>query len=599
MSSAFKHIVLGIIGIFTIALVHGQNQRLARSLYEQKDFEKAVVLFEELHAKTPENPEFYEKYMGCLMELQDYKEAKKTARKLAKSTGFPLIFIIDESWVYYTEDEESRRFQKLYDLILEKSQNSLNMSLRAAERYKLREMKDQAIDVLLQAEDLFGESSRLSNEIALLEIETGKRLKALERYLDMTVRTNASFGQLKRIFDTYITDSSDIVALRDLLMAKIRVYPHVPALSEWLQWTFVQLQDWDKAFIYTRSLDLRLRENGYRMFRLGFLCKTNGDLETAIKCFEYCLKKGDQGYDFANAQGQWFEIKYELLRESIDNTQWIEFDKKLSQYIKDNSPSNGSFPSAKIWSQRLLDIGLLDSSIAVLSAYAEGQYVHPEIKAQAKLSLSDVLIQSGDVYGSELWLTQVEKAFKDDILGQTAKFKRAELSFYRGDYEWANMQLDVLKGATSQLISNDAMELSLCITDNLGLDSNYVAMGLYSKARLFHRQKSLDSALYYAEKVAEEFPKHSLADEVLFLKARIAESNKDYQTAVANYEELIKQYPNDILADNALFNLAEILQYKLNEPEKAKTFYEQLILNHTQSLYISKARTEFRKLRGF
>ena len=88
-------------------------------------------------------------------------------------------------------------------------------------------------------------------------------------------------------------------------------------------------------------------------------------------------------------------------------------------------------------------------------AYAKGNYVHPEIKAQAKLSLSDVLIQSGDVYGSELWLTQVEKAFKDDELGQKAKFKRAELSFYRGDYEWANMQLDVLKGATSQLIKEE------------------------------------------------------------------------------------------------------------------------------------------------
>ena len=581
------------------SVVHAQNERLARSLYEQKDFERAVLLYEELHNKTPQNPEFYEKYMGCLMELQDYKTAKKTCKHMAKSTGYPLIFIIDESWVHYTEDEESRRFEKLYRLILEKSQNNINISLRAAERYKLRGMKDQAIDILLQAEDLFGESSRLSNEIALLEIETGNRLKALERYLDMTVRQNASFDQLKRIFDTYITDSSDVVALRDLLMSKIRVYPHVTALGEWLQWTFVQLQDWDKAFVYTRSLDLRLRENGYRMFRLGYLCKSNGELQQALKCFDYCLKKGEDGYEYGTALGQWFDIKYQLLSNQNDSAEWAIFDEKISDYIQENSPANSAFPAAEIWAKRLLSKGYLDSSTGVLMAYAKGEYVHPEIKAKAKLSLSDVLIQSGDVYGSELWLTQVEKAFKDDKLGQKAKFKRAELSFYRGDYEWANMQLDVLKGATSQLISNDAMELSLCITDNLGIDSNYSALNLYSKARLYFRQQRFDSALRYAEKVVLDYPSHSLGDEVLLLKAKISEAQSNFQRAADLYQTLAESYPQDILADNALFARAQLLQYKLNQPEKAKEVYQKIILNHTQSLYIAQAREEFRKLRGF
>ena len=149
-------------------------------------------------------------------------------------------------------------------------------------------------------------------------------------------------------------------------------------------------------------------------------------------------------------------------------------------------------------------------------------------------------------------------------MGQKAKFKRAELSFYRGDYEWANMQLDVLKGATSQLISNDAMELSLCITDNLGIDSNYSALNLYSKARLYFRQQRFDSALRYAEKVVLDYPSHSLGDEVLLLKAKISEAQNNYQRAADLYQTLAESYPQDILADNALFARARLLQYKLN-----------------------------------
>ena len=112
-------------------------------------------------------------------------------------------------------------------------------------------------------------------------------------------------------------------------MSKIRVYPHVTALGEWLQWTFVQLQDWDKAFVYTRSLDLRLRENGYRMFRLGYLCKSNGELQQALKCFDYCLKKGEDGYEYGTALGQWFDIKYQLLSNQNDSTEWAGTDRAV------------------------------------------------------------------------------------------------------------------------------------------------------------------------------------------------------------------------------------------------------------------------------
>ena len=44
----------------------------------------------------------------------------------------------------------------------------------------------------------------------------------------------------------------------------------------------------------------------------------------------------------------------------------------------------------------------------------------------------------------------------------------------------AQAQLNILKGATSELISNNAIQLSVFITDNLGLDSNTDAMMGYA-----------------------------------------------------------------------------------------------------------------------
>lgn len=592
-------LVIVILLLGTISKVQAQdNARLAESLFQKKDFQKAALLYEDLHEEKPENSTYYENYLQCLINIKEFKKARKTTRRMAKITGYPLIFMIDECWVNQQEDPDNKSNNKLYRLILEKAQDNISLALQAADRFQSRDMTDEAIDILTQTENIYGSNPRLSNQIALLEMQNGKRLKALDRYLDLIVRANASHDQLKRIFDTYITDSADVMALQDMLLVKIKQHPQVTGLSEWLKWTFVQLQDWNKAFIYTRSLDLRLKEDGYRMFELSFLCATNGDLKTAIQCLEYCIKKGEDAYNYYEAQSRWFELSYQYAeQENLPLSQ--NFDNQIFAFISNNAPSKSTLPSAIIWSKRLTQKNLTDSAIAVLSNFTKSEYLDKKTTAEAKIALSDLLIQNGDVYKSELLLAQVEKQFKDDPIGQMAKFKRAELSFYRGDYDWANMQLDVLKGATTQLISNDAMELSLCITDNLGIDSNYTALEWYSRARLFQRQKQSDSAFYYIEKIAQSFPSHSLGDEIMLMKAQLYEEKGDYTEAADIYDKLVDIYPNDILADNALFALAQIQQFQLKETGKAKINYEKLIVNYTQSLFVAEARIQFRKLRGF
>ena len=50
--------------------------------------------------------------------------------------------------------------------------------------------------------------------------------------------------------------------------------------------------------------------------------------------------------------------------------------------------------------------------------------------------------------------------FKNDPLGQEAKFRSARLDYFRAISSGHQSQLDVLKSATSQLIANDALALS-------------------------------------------------------------------------------------------------------------------------------------------
>ena len=66
---------------------------------------------------------------------------------------------------------------------------------------------------------------------------------------------------------------------------------------------------------------------------------------------------------------------------------------------------------------------------------------------------------------------------------------------YIGEFNWAKAQLDVLKAATAKLIANDAMELSLLISDNIDEDSSTVALDYYARADLLAYRNQYDLAL--------------------------------------------------------------------------------------------------------
>ena len=108
--------------------------------------------------------------------------------------------------------------------------------------------------------------------------------------------------------------------------------------------------------------------------------------------------------------------------------------------------------------------------------------------AACKLEYADIMLLSNKVWTALLYYSQVEKEFKENPLGHEAKLRRAKISYYQGDFDWAQAQLDVLKASTSKLIANDAMQLSLLITDNLGLDTSVLPMQIFARAELLYFQ---------------------------------------------------------------------------------------------------------------
>ena len=351
-----------------------------------------------------------------------------------------------------------------------------------------------------------------------------------------------------------------------------------------------------------KALDKRMGENGLRVYRLAQIAANDKDYVTAIDGFEYILTTQSPGSPyFLEAKRASLQTKRRQITDNYSYT--TEQLRGLETEYQACLDAYGIHAgTAQIVSEfamlEALYINDLPKAIALLEQVVNLPGINNYVQAYAKLDLGDYYLMSGEVWESTLLYSQVDKAFVEDLIGQDARFRNARLSYYNGDFEWAQAQFDILKTSTSKLISNDALDMSIFIMDNLGLDSNTHALSEYAQAELLIFQNKLDEAIEKLNILGNIYSEHGLKDDILYLEARLYEKKRDYLKAETLYQEIIEKFPEEIRADNALYNQAQLYEHQLNDKEKAKACYEKLFLEYTDSTFSIDARKRYRELRG-
>jgi TolA-binding protein len=218
-------------------------------------------------------------------------------------------------------------------------------------------------------------------------------------------------------------------------------------------------------------------------------------------------------------------------------------------------------------------------------------------KAKLKLLLGDLLLAQNAIWESSLLFSQVELDYKEDIIGNEARFKNAKVSFYNGDFGWSQSQLEALKGSTSKLLANDAIDLSLLITENIQ-DSIQEPLQMYARAELYSVQQLDELAISSLDSISASFPGHPLIDEALYLKALMAWENQDWTKCEKILLEIVEFHFTEIKYDDAIWKLGQLNEKYLNNPEKAMAYYEKILTEQPGSLYVTEARKSYRRLRG-
>jgi len=578
------------------------DEQIAMQFFQDREYAKAAEVYERLYALKPSS-NLYTYYFFCLVEIQDYSKAKKLVKTAQKNDKNALKYLVDLGYIAYRTGD-SEKAKKLYDESIRKLEPNQQQIFDLANAFIIRNENEYAEKVYLKGRQILNNSYPFGFELAMIYERTGEFKKVLEEYfylLDLNKSYLPTIEDRLQFDLSNDPDNSKNELFRKYLLEKSQKEPDQTYYSEMLLWYSIQQKDFELALIQARSLDRRLREDGSRVFQLAKMAISNQEYISAIEAYKYLVSKGKE-YPF-----------YDESRTELLNTRFIQMvshpnpsQKSLTELEKEfetEIAQTDNRVQSVILTKNLahLDVFFLgknEAAIAVLSKIVERNDIDLNLKSQAKLELADIYLFTGNVWEATLLYQQVYMDFKNDEIGETAKFKNAKLSFYIGEFKWAQSQLDILKASTSKLIANDAMALSLLISEHFDADSNTIALGYYSHADLLEYRNRNEDALKTLDSITLAFKDHTIFPHMYMEKANILRKEGRFREADTLLGTIVKTYPDDVLADQALFQRACMNEEDLKDAVKGMNYYESLMSKYPGSIYVPESRKRFRSLRG-
>ncbi len=591
---------LNIVLFFWFALnINAQDVRLAMQYYSDGEYEKAAVLFQQLYQKNPGNDYYFKNYLNTLQALNKFAESealiKKEMQLRPKDCQLHIIY-----GNLLTKNNDPDKAEKQFRLAIEKLPADVILVHNLANNFIELAKYDQAIEVYEKGEKLLKGIAHFNYQLADLYRRKSDIKLMLSYYLLALEDGSVNQMSIQNLLQVYLPKEK-LSEFQSMLFARLEKNPENISLVELLQWTYIQNKDFLNALRQSKALDKRLSENGSRPMYIANICANERDYKTAIDAYQYVKSLGPAGPYYMEALRQILNCRRKLV---VENKSYTAQD--LKDLEQDYDLFEQEYSNNRLSAEILIEFAELETrylnnttkAIDILNKLIHNPIIDQRIKAKAKLDLGDYYLITGERWEATLLYAQVDKDFLEDELGESARYKNARLSYFAGDFNWAQEQFDILKQATSRLISNDAIDMSVFILDNLNQDTLGLALSKYSKAELKVFQNQFHEALNNLDSILILYPKNSLEDDVFYLQARIYNQLQMRDSAISKYNIILQNYKEEIRADNALYEMAQIYDYQLNDKEKAKSLYERLFTEFSGSTLAVDSRLRFRKLRG-
>lgn len=596
-----KRLMLLLLGCCYYISSFGQqniDEALAYQYYQQADYAKAASLLEKLFKSTG-NDGYFDLYYTALLKIKKYDEAEILVKKLIKQWPQKLNYQIALGRIYQELGKTPEANKIYYTAIQNVPKNEFQFRELANAFYRF-EAYDMAVNTFLQGRKVLGDEQLFTFE--LLSIYRFKKDKQalIDEYIHALPSNPQLVPQAQSVLSNIFEGNSDYQLLQSALLKKIQKDPQNEIYTELLIWQYIQQQQYEMALRQLIAQDKRAKNASDLIFNTANTFVANKAFSTAIKAYEYLLSKGPEQELYLPAKIQLINAKYELaMQGKIDQTAVKALAEEFALVISQYGISNQTiFALKKLSYLQAYYLNNLSDAEKTLEQALKVPGLPAMELGQVKIDLGDIYVLNKQPWEALLVYEQVAKQYENLPVASEARFRSARLSFYQGNFKYAKSQADVLKASTSQLMANDALNLSLLISDNLQSKNDSLALMMYADAEMLQFVNNNAAAIKKLDSIDLAFPNNSLADDVLMSKAKIFIKTHDFVKAEENLKQLIANHTTSIWIDDAIFTLADIYEHQLKNIEGAKKLYQQLITDFPGSMLNTEARKRYRNIRG-
>lgn len=575
------------------------DEKLARELYYKKDYEKARDIYKNLYDNYGQ-VQYFNQYADCLILTGDYDGAEKAFKSFLKKNPQNWKSHIDLAYVYMQQGENDKA-RKYLNKVLKDVPETKNAIFEVANLLRNKNFNEQALD-------LFNKGAKNPNINYSFNLEKAYTYNSMldfenatECYLLYLKEHPEQYEMVKnrfRVMIMYDINGNVDDVIRMALLRKTQEDPENEEYSSLLMWYSLQQQDYELALMQLKALDRRGDGDYERdLIYIAQIASDNRQYDIAVDAYDYILKKSDEGVYYVQATVGFIKNSYEkaVVEGNHDKKFYENLSKKIDNAFEKIGFSSDMIPLVLVQADILsFEMQRYDDAKALLNNVLE-MNLSPKTKAEVKMKLADIYLLTDEVWEATLLYSQIEKSLKNEPIAHEARFKNAQLRYFIGEFEWANAALNILKSATSKLIANDAMTLSLTISDNLEYDT--VALKRIAKADYYIYQHRYELANQMLDSVVAYNPNEVSLPNAFYRKAKIALNSGDYELADSLYKRVYEGYADSYIADEALIEDALLLENQLNRKEDAMECYSRLFDYYTASVYVAQARKSYRRLR--
>lgn len=593
---------LFLIAIFIQMVTNAQSHevQLANEYYQQGELEKAKSLYDKLANDRRNISRINSNYIEVLRQLGEPKETEQYFTRILKWFPGNIGFRVDEL-NYYFQSPDQKAFEKKFSDLQKQYESSRFQLGLIGQQLASKRMYPQSISMYEKARAVSGIPTSYSLELARIYGLVNDKEKMVDEYLTFSQEGRQNANYIKNIFQNLLKEEDDLGFLERTLIKRMQQEPDNRTYPDLMIWLELQRQNFYGAFLQSRALDRREENAGNHTRRVGRIAMDNSSWDDAITIFEYLVKTYQHPTNQAYHRKMLIEAKEGKVKNTfpINRGEIKNLSREYSRLYEEIGPNNSTFEALRNMAHlHAFYLGEIDTAAIVLRFLIDTPRAGKTLISKSKMDLGDIYILRNKPWEATLLYSQVEKANRDSPLAYEAKLKNARLHYFTGNFSLAKSHLDILKRATTREISNDAIDLTVLITDNTYLDSTDVVMQTYANIDLMIFQNEHAKAKRELEKMLVDHVGHSISDEVYWRLANIHERSGEFHNAIDYLTKITQEFGYDILADDAAFKIAKMTEEQLGDLPAAQELYREFMTTHPGSSYTAEARSRFRKLRG-